>query len=173
MKNFFGALTVLVVLVLSNVTFAAKIQPLAEIDAQNFFLNMGYDVDCSHWERRNGKQFYFATLPEDPLVFSKDYDNVELYADMRTGRIVEINLYLQSDADAKILTTCVAKIISALDADAFKKNQAAIEQNIAEFIAVPAPAERTVAIDADRQFAFGKEELRGKVLMIHIQRAAA
>ena len=169
MKKFFGALLAVVVLLTANISHAAKIQPLAEIDAYNFFRNMGYEVDCSHFEYVRGRQFYYATIPEDPLIFSKDFANVEVYAEQKKGYIVEVALYLQEDADVSAMVAIIAKTLKSLDAAAFQTNQAAIEQNVTDWLNTLTLDDLTVAIDANRQLVFSREEQHGRILMISVK----
>ena len=114
MKKLFGTLLAALVLLTATVTHAAKVQPLAEIDAYNFFLNMGYEVDCSHWERYEGKQLYAVMIPEDPLIISKDFANIELCAEMRKeGRVADVTLFFKAGSsgdEMSVIVIITAKI---------------------------------------------------------------
>lgn len=156
MKKFFGLLTLLVVLCAANISYAAKIQTLADIDAYNFFLNIGYEVDCSYWERtRDGKQLFAAIIPEEPLIISKESPNVEVYAEPRKGHVVEVVLYLRA-VEADALTAAVAKAVNALDAETFQANQSAVEQTISELLTSPQMTETILAFGTNR-YALTKE----------------
>lgn len=169
MKKIFATMLALAMLLTVNISHAAKVPVLADIDAENFFRNMGYEVDCSYWERKNGKIFFEATLPEDPFVIAKDFGNVEVFAEKKGGRIVELRLYMRKLNDTAALTAAVAKVIKALDAEAFTANQAAIEQGIMQFMNSPQlPDDSTVTITAERKFSLHKEEMRGRILAVHI-----
>lgn len=176
MKKIFAAMLAIITLFTVNVSCAAKknvekFPALAEIDAYNFFRNMGYEVDCSYFETtRDGRQFYEAILPEAPLIFTKEFSNVEVFADKKKGHIVELRLYMKIKSDPSELTAMVAKAIKSLDADAFTANQAEIEKNIFQLMSTPQlPDDITVTINADRKYALHKEELRGRVLAVYIR----
>lgn len=172
MKKFFFALIVGALIFAANSADAAKFHVLAEIDAYDFYQNLGYEVDCSHFDRADGKIIFRTILPEEPLSLSQDDPNVLIYAEpTKKSRIVEIDIYLQSDADKNLLTAFVTKVINALDPDAFQKNQAAIENNIARLINSNAPADVDIVLDAERKLNLYKEQLRGKVLAIFIEDA--
>ena len=169
MKKIFATLLAVVVLLIGNVSHAAdKLPALTDIDAENFYRNMGYEVDCSHWERtRDGRLLFEAMLPEDPLVIAKDFGNVDVYTDKK-WRIVEVRLYMRKIRDVNALTAIVAKTFKALDAETFTANQTAIEQGILQFMNSPQlPDDSTLDI-ADKKFALHKEEMRGRILVVHI-----
>lgn len=170
MKKFFAALTVIVLLLIVNVSYAAeKLPALTDIDAENFYRNLGYEVDCSYWDRtRDGRLLFEAMIPEDPLVIAKDFGNIEVYTDKK-WRIVELRLYMRKVKDNAALTATVAKAIKALDAETFNANQAAIEQGILQFISTPQlPDDGILTVTADKKFALHKEEMRGRILAVHI-----
>lgn len=173
MKKFFCALIVGVVILAANAADAAKYYPLAEIDAYGFYQNMGYEVDCSHFERVRGKMVFRTILIEDPLSIVKDTPNVLVYGEPRKGNLVEVDMYLVSTADKNLQAAFVAKVINALDAAAFQANKTSIEQSIAQLLNEKSPAEVNINIDEKRHYNLYKEEQRGNVLAIFIEDAAA
>lgn len=164
MKKIFGALLVAIVLLTANITHAAKIQPLAEIDAYNFFLNMGYEVDCSHWERYEGKNLFAAMIPEEPLIISKEFANIEVCSEVRKGYIVDITLFFRAGSDGDEMTFIAAKVFNALNPDAFQTNQAAIEKSLAEFLSAPQVTETILNFDKTN-CALAKEIQRDTVII--------
>lgn len=172
MKKFFATLILSVVVLTAGVVHAARPQPLAEIDTYNFYQNMGYEVDCSHFERVDGKQLFSTILIEEPLAVSKDLPNMLVYADQRKGFILEIDMYLRGDGDKNEMAAFVAKVINALDPAAFQANQTAIEQSIAQLMNSPSPREVRLAVSANRHYTLYKEEDQGNALGVYIEAAA-
>lgn len=174
MKKIFALLLLSVVIFSANVTHAAKEKPFAEITAEEFFSNMGYEVDCSHWEyTRNRRRLFAAMLPEEPLVVAKDLANVEVIAEPTKGFILEVSLFLQA-GDEDATASMVARVINALDAELFGANQAAIEQKISDLMnSLNSPDEVLVTVNApDRNFILSKEAQRGKILLVQIKPVA-
>lgn len=165
MKKFFGTLLAALVLLTATATHAAKVQPLAEIDAYNFFLNMGYEVDCSHWERYEGKQLYAVMIPEEPLIISKDFANIELCAEMRKdGRVVDVTLFFNAGSSGDEMSVIATKVFRALDEAAFDENQAAIEQSLYEFLSTPKISDATLNFGT-KQIALAKEISRDAIII--------
>ena len=171
MRKFFCMLIVGVVMLAANGVFAAKPNVLAEIDAYNFYQNMGYEVDCSHFERVDGKIVFRTILPESPLSLSKDLPNVLVYVETRNNYVVEVDLYLDAGADKNSQVAFVAKVIEALDADVFQKNQAAIEKNIAQVMNAPDNQEMLVPISTDRRYKICTDSEQN-VLAVYIEAAS-
>ena len=170
MKKFFATLIVGLMMFTANSVDAAKFHTLTEIDAYNFYQNLGYEVDCSHFDRADGKIIFRTILPEEPLALKEEAPNVLVYAEPKNnGRVVEVDLYLNSDADKNLLATFVAKVIRSLDEDAFQKNQPAIQTQIASLINLPKDGYVSLTIDAERKFSLYKQAQRAKVLAIFIE----
>ena len=165
MKKFFGTFIAALILMTATVTHAAKVQPLAEIDTYNFFLNMGYEVDCSHWERYEGKQLYAVMIPEEPLIISKDFANIELCAEMRKdGRVVDVTLFFNAGSSGDEMSVIATKVFRALDEAAFDENQAAIEQSLYEFLSTPKISDATLNFGT-KQIALAKEISRDAIII--------
>ena len=169
MKKIFLALIVGMFLLTANTSFAAKLNPLAEISAEDFYQNLGYEVDCSHFERVDGKIVFRTILPEEPLTLSKDLPNVLVYNDTRRNYVVEIDLYLDDKAEKNLKAAFIAKVIAALDEETFKNNQASIEDKIDKFLSAPV-AETTLNISDKRQYKIFKEVDQG-TLAVYIEGA--
>ncbi|MBE8954713.1 MAG: hypothetical protein SR2Q5_03455 [Quinella sp. 2Q5] len=170
MRKIFAALMMCSVLWLTATAQAAKLTPLAEIDAYGFYQNMGYEVDCSHFERIDRKMVFRTILPEEPLALSKELPNVVVHVDPRSNHVVEVDLYLDADAEKNSQATFVAKVIAALDEAAFQKNQPAIERGIGQFVDAPTYKDIVVTIDETRRYKLYKE-IEAKVLAIYIEAA--
>ena len=172
MKKFFSALIVGAMMLAAVSADAAKFHTLAEITAYDFYQNLGYEVDCSHFDRADGKIIFRTILPEEPLALKEEAPNVLIYAEpTNNGRVVEIDIYMQSDADKNLLAAFVGKVINALDPDAFQKNQSAIEKNIDRLINLPKDGYVDIVLDAERKLSLYKQAQRGKVLAIFIEDA--
>ena len=165
MKKFFGTMLAAIVILSATVTHAAKFQPLAEVDAYDFFLNMGYEVDCSHWERYEGKQLYAAMIPEEPLIISKDFANIEVCCEMRkAGRVVDVTLFFAAGSGGDEMTVIAAKILRALDETAFDANSTALEQSLTEFLSAPKISDTTLDFGT-RRIALNKVIQRDAVII--------
>ena len=168
MKKFFMTLPVIVAIIFfANVTHAAKFQTLANITADEFFSNMGYEVDCTHWQRaRDGRRVFATMIPEEPLIISKDYANVEVLAEKKNSMVTEVVLYFQTKSDTNSVAAIVAKALKSLDAEFFQANQPALEQSIGELLSTPNP-KVTVAVD----YLLSKEEADKKTFIVRIKPA--
>ena len=171
MKKFFALLAALGVIIFSaNISHAAK-QPepvlLADITAEEFFTHMGYEVDCSYWEKASGgRQLFFAMIPEEPLIISKDLANVEVYAEKRKGKIVEVVLYFKAAGDKSATASILARAVKSLDENIFTENRAAIEKRISDFLDAPQTTAEIFTV-ADH-YVLQKEEEGRAMLAIHI-----
>lgn len=164
MKKIFVTLTLLLVFVAANVTHAAKIQTLADIDTYNFFQNMGYEVDCSHWERLKGKKLFAAMIPEDPLIISKEFANIEVCAEQKKDFVLEVTLFFKAGSLGDEMSVIVNKVVKALNPEAFEANQAQIEQKIFELMSLPKMTD-TIITAADNRYALEKEIQSDKVVL--------
>ena len=162
MKKFLGALFVLLMIFSTNAN-AAKPVILADLDAETFFANLGYEVDCSYWERtRDNKQLFSVLLLEEPLSIMKDEPNVEVYAEMKTGKVVEVAIYLKSHADKKSAAAMIARILNALDEEFFQTNNDAINRSLDDLIST-----RTEKTIADK-YVLSAAKLDEQIFTIHV-----
>ena len=167
MKKFLGALFVLLMIFSTNV-HAAKSPAvmLADLDAKTFFDNLGYEVDCSYWEiTRDKKQLFSVILLEEPLALVKEEPNIEVYADMKTGKVVEVVIYLKTYVEKKSSAEMVAKVLNALDEEFFSANRDAINQSLDEFINV-----QTEKIIADK-YVLSYEKLDEQIFIVYVKPA--
>ena len=142
----------------ANVSHAAKPVILADITAEELFANIGYEVDCSYWERtRDGKQLFAAQLPEEALITPKDDANIEVYAEPRQSKILEVVLYVQSAADTDAQLAIIARVVKALD----ENISADVEQSVRELL--NADTQETII----KNCALTKE-LSGKTLIVRM-----
>lgn len=172
MKKIFALLAALSVLIFSaNISHAAK-QPepvlLADITAEEFFKNMGYEVDCSYWEKASdGRQLFFAMIPEEPLIISKDLANVDVYAEKRNGKIVEVVLYFKAAGDKGATASILSRAVKSLDENFFLENQATIEKRISDFLDATQTTDEIFTV-AER-YVLQREDQSRAMLAIHIK----
>lgn len=163
MKKFFGALLVTLIIFSANVHAAKQTALLADLDAETFFANLGYEVDCSYWENtRDNRQLFSVILIEDPLAMTKDEPNMEVYSEARKGKVVEVVIYLKAAADKNSSVELLAKVLNALDENFFRANRDAINQSLEEFADT-----QPKKIIADR-YALTRELSDDKNLVVHV-----
>lgn len=162
MKKFFGALFVALIIFSANV-HAAKPALLADLNAETFFANLGYEVDCSYWERmRDGRQQFNVILPETPLAMIKDEPNMEVYSEGRKGKVVEVVIYFKTTADKNSVDEFLAKVLNALDENFFQANSDAIKQSLEEFTST-----QEEKIIADK-YVMSRETSDEKIFIVHV-----
>ena len=104
-------------------------------------------------------------IPEDPLIISKDFANIELCAEMRKdGRVVDITLFFKAGSSGDEMSVIATKVFRSLDEAAFDANQAAIEQSLYEFLSTPKISDATLNFGA-KQIALAKEISRDAIII--------
>ena len=179
MKKFFGALLVVMMIFSANVhaakTKVPKLPILAELNAQTFFANFGYTVDCSYWYEIDDRQLFSVIFFDEPLILASFDPNMEVYAEKpetkskepESGNVTEVVVYLKANADTDSAVALIAKVFVALDENFSKANDDTINQDLRDFMSGDA-TEKIIA----NKYALSRAEPNVKTLVVNIKPAS-
>ena len=118
-KFFFALLAMLGVVLFSAMRISqAKNCPLSDIGAYKFFQGMGYTVPCQIYQTQpNGDLLFNKQLPEEGMAISGNLANVYVYAEPHSGKIYQVNLFFNANAENKVIGNVIAKAMYSIEGE--------------------------------------------------------